>query len=187
MVLRRFVTLAAVPLLLVTMLPDAGWAIGVGEPAPDFTLPDADGLTYTLSGYRSHPVLLVFLGCNEDVSRSIASDLQTGFHDVYSSRGLYMLALESTGAVRDELVAFRSAAGVQFPLLQGGGPTQGFYDVPINSLVLVDAAGLAAYVSLGPDATALDAPALQSAVEEVLREANTTKTITWGLVRSLYK
>ena len=33
----------------------------VGQPAPDFTLPDAAGRTVTLSGYRGHnPVVLVF-------------------------------------------------------------------------------------------------------------------------------
>lgn len=34
--------------------------VGVGDPAPDFTLPTTDGPAITLSSYRGRPVLLVF-------------------------------------------------------------------------------------------------------------------------------
>lgn len=42
-------------------VPDAPVAFKVGEPAPDFTLPDASGRPVTLADYRGKkPVVLVF-------------------------------------------------------------------------------------------------------------------------------
>ena len=35
-------------------------AVGVGDPAPDFTLPSSGGGTVTLSSYRGNPVVLAF-------------------------------------------------------------------------------------------------------------------------------
>jgi len=32
----------------------------VGEPAPDFTLPDSKGAPWHLSDHRGHPVVLIF-------------------------------------------------------------------------------------------------------------------------------
>lgn len=46
---------------VVTRVPDAPVAFKVGEPAPDFTLPDAAGRPVTLADYRGKkPVVLVF-------------------------------------------------------------------------------------------------------------------------------
>ena len=35
-------------------------SLGVGDPAPDFTLPGTGGETYTLSAFRGRPVVVVF-------------------------------------------------------------------------------------------------------------------------------
>ncbi len=44
-----------------TQVPDTPTALRVGEPAPDFTLPDASGRSVTLADYRGKkPVVLVF-------------------------------------------------------------------------------------------------------------------------------
>ena len=46
---------------VVTRVPDAPVAFKVGEPAPDFTLPDAAGRPVALADYRGKkPVVLVF-------------------------------------------------------------------------------------------------------------------------------
>lgn len=46
---------------VVTRVPDAPVTFKVGEPAPDFTLPDAAGRPVTLADYRGKkPVVLVF-------------------------------------------------------------------------------------------------------------------------------
>ena len=37
-------------------------AVGVGEPAPDFSLQDLSGATYTLGAYRGKVVLLALVG-----------------------------------------------------------------------------------------------------------------------------
>jgi cytochrome oxidase Cu insertion factor (SCO1/SenC/PrrC family) len=37
-------------------------ALGPGDPAPDFTLNDVNGVPYTLSDYRGQVVLLALIG-----------------------------------------------------------------------------------------------------------------------------
>lgn len=61
------------------------------------------------------------------------------------------------------------------------------YEVPTNSFVLVDSAGTVRYVALGPTSASYNESAMKTAVEDALREANSTKTSTWGLIKTLYK
>jgi hypothetical protein len=44
----------------ISRMPDQPAAVGVGDTAPDFTAPDADGTSFTLSQLRGQPVLLKF-------------------------------------------------------------------------------------------------------------------------------
>jgi cytochrome oxidase Cu insertion factor (SCO1/SenC/PrrC family) len=57
-------SIAAWALLVIGLLPGAGaWATAQpGEPAPDFSLHDTDGVLHTLSDYRGQVVLLFFVG-----------------------------------------------------------------------------------------------------------------------------
>ncbi len=169
----------------VAALPAA--AIQVGEQAPNFTLYDLEGMPHQLSAFATHPVLLFFFGCNDDASRSIASQIQASIYDTYASRGLFLRGIECTGCGSSETSHFRTESGLQYPLLLHGEAVRDDYDVPVNSIVLVSGEGTVAYLGLGPGIDAYDEPRLQSAVEEVLREANDVKTMTWGLIRNLYK
>ena len=42
--------------------PVIALAVGPGDPAPDFTLPDVNGTSYRLSDYRGRVVLLALIG-----------------------------------------------------------------------------------------------------------------------------
>lgn len=173
--------------LLMAAIAVPAIAISVGDTAPNFTLYDLEGMPHQLTAFATHPVLLFFLDCQGDASKSIASQIQSSIYDSYASRGLYLRGIECARGNASALGRFRTEAGVQFPLLLNGEGTLDVYDIPVNSIVLVNGEGTVSYIGLGPGVGAYNEAPLRAAVEEALREANDTKTITWGLIRSLYK
>lgn len=156
-------------------------AINVGEEAPDFTLIDVDGFPHSLSGYTEHPVLLFFVECDAAVAIGLAPQIETGFHQRFGSRGLYVLAIDAAGCRQDQLEQFRNVTGITYPLLANGGIVQDAYNESTGTLVLVDGEGIVRFV-----ARQYDEPSLRDAVEATLREANSVKEETWGLIKNLY-
>jgi hypothetical protein len=54
-------------LVLVFLAPsmraaEEGWAVAIGDPAPQFALPDVEGRLHQLSDFSGRPVVLVFWG-----------------------------------------------------------------------------------------------------------------------------
>jgi peroxiredoxin len=162
-------------------------AVEVGDVAPGFTLYDVESLQHSLAAYTSHPVLLAFFGHEDPNSISIAPSIQSAFHEAFESRGLIVLGIECTGGSREQVESFSDETGALYSLLLNGGPTRAVYDVPVNSFVLIDTSSTVRYISLGPGAGGYNEAAMRIAVERALREANTTKTATWGLIKNLYK
>ena len=48
--------------LLCSLPPGARAMVQIGQVAPDFTLVDPDGVSFTLSAYRGQVVVLCFIG-----------------------------------------------------------------------------------------------------------------------------
>jgi peroxiredoxin len=162
-------------------------AVVVGDPAPAFSLSDLDSQSHSLSAYNSHPVLLMFFDCDDATSISVAPLVQSSFYEGYAARGLIVLGIECKGGTSEQVESFSNDTGALFPLLLQGGPTRMVYDVPTNSFVLVDSGGTVRYVGLGPTSAGYNESAMKTAVEDALREANSTKASTWGLIKTLYK
>lgn len=130
--------------------------IGVGNQAPDFSLPGTDGTdpgrrTYTLSEYRGRPVVLVFYpGDNTPVcTRQLTS--YTSDIDAFESVGAQVLALSPQSVESHEGFSCKQG-GFAFPLLADEeksvgdaygvvGPL-GFYR---RSAFVVDSAGVVRY------------------------------------------
>ena len=86
-----------------------------GDPAPDFTLPDADGRPVSLSSFRGHRVIVYFYpaaltpGCTKE-----ACDFRDNL------AGLGQLGVAVLGISPDQpskLAKFRDKEGLTFPLL----------------------------------------------------------------------
>jgi peroxiredoxin len=162
-------------------------AVVVGDPAPAFSLYDVDSQSHSLSAYNSHPVLLMFFDYDDPTSITIAPLVQSSFYDTYASRGLIVLGIDCGQGAPGDLESFANETGALFPLLMDGASTRSQYDVPTNSFVLIDNSGTIRFVALGPGAGGYNEAAMKTAVENALREANTTKAATWGLIKNLYK
>ena len=86
-----------------------------GDPAPDFTLPDADGEPVSLSGYRGRRVIVYFYpaagtsGCTKQ-----ACDFRDNLAEL-NDAGLEVLGISPDKPAK--LAGFRDAEGLTFPLL----------------------------------------------------------------------
>ena len=124
--------------------------LGVGDRAPDFTLPGTDDRDYSLSEYRGQPVLLVlYPGDNSPVC---TMQLNTYSSDIgqFERLGAQILAISPQDV--DSHEQFAAVHGFAFPLLADVdkrvaraygvlGPV-GFYR---RSVFVVDAAGVVRY------------------------------------------
>ncbi|HEY8374584.1 MAG TPA: thioredoxin-dependent thiol peroxidase [Pseudonocardiaceae bacterium] len=86
-----------------------------GDPAPDFTLPDADGKPVSLSDYRGRSVVVYFYpaagtpGCTKQ-----ACDFRDNLAE-FEDAGFTVLAVSPDKP--EKLARFREAEGLTFPLL----------------------------------------------------------------------
>jgi peroxiredoxin Q/BCP len=86
-----------------------------GDPAPDFTLPDADGKDVSLSDYRGRRVIVYFYpaastpGCTKQ-----ACDFRDNLAE-FDDAGLDVLGISPDPPAK--LAAFRDAEQLNFPLL----------------------------------------------------------------------
>lgn len=86
-----------------------------GDPAPDFTLPDANGAQVTLSDFRGRHVVVYFYpaastpGCTKQ-----ACDFRDNLADL-NTAGFAVLGISPDPVPK--LVKFRDAQGLNFPLL----------------------------------------------------------------------
>ena len=123
---------------------------GVGDVAPDFTLPGTDGREWSLSEFRGRPVLLVFYpGDGTPVCTEQLKEYNAGLAQL-DGLGAQVLALSPQDVASHE--RFRAEHGFRFPLLADTdkavgeaysilGPL-GFYR---RSLFVVDPAGVIRY------------------------------------------
>lgn len=102
--------------------------VPAGQPAPDFSLPGADGQTYSLQQFRGQAVVLEFFGpwcphCQQD------APIFAQLYEAYKDKKVQMLAVsaspygrnyqqgDETPITMDDLTWFRDTFGVPFPLL----------------------------------------------------------------------
>jgi len=89
--------------------------LATGDPAPDFTLPDADGKPVSLSDYRGRRVVVYFYpaagtpGCTTQ-----ACDFRDTLAEL-GEAGLDVVAISPDAPAK--LASFREAHGLTFPLL----------------------------------------------------------------------
>ncbi|WP_227980417.1 thioredoxin-dependent thiol peroxidase [Nocardia spumae] len=95
--------------------PSAAQRLGPGDPAPDFTLPDADGKPVSLSDYRGRKVIVYFYpaastpGCTKQ-----ACDFRDNLAEL-NEAGLDVVGISPDKPAK--LAKFRDNEGLTFPLL----------------------------------------------------------------------
>ena len=92
-----------------------GKPLAPGDPAPDFTLPDADGRPVSLASFRGQRVIVYFYpaamtpGCTKE-----ACDFRDNLSDL-GNKGIAVLGISPDQPAK--LAKFRDKEGLTFPLL----------------------------------------------------------------------
>lgn len=80
------------------MVRTASTMLPLGTPAPDFTLPDADGGQVSLGDFRDHKALLVIFMCNHcPYVKHVAEQVKL-LSDEYMQRGVGVVGISSNDA-----------------------------------------------------------------------------------------
>ena len=114
--------------------------MGLGNEAPDFTLPDTYGDNVVLSDLRGGPVLLFFWAtgcvyCEEQYPRI------QDFHESYT--GSLTVISVNIGDDPQLINAYLADRGLTFPCLVGDGAMQSAYNISsVPHSVLIDSEGL---------------------------------------------
>jgi peroxiredoxin Q/BCP len=124
--------------------------IGVGAPAPDFTLPGTGGRDYTLSDYRGRPVVLAFYPGDDTPVCTKQLSSYTGDIGRFDELGAQVLGLSPQSVESHE--AFRAKYDLGFPLLADVDKeiarlygTLGPLGFPRRSVFVIDAEGIVRY------------------------------------------
>lgn len=125
-------------------------SVGVGDPAPDFTLPTTDGPDITLSSFRGRPVLLVFYP--GDDSAVCTRQLNTYNDDLARFQELDAQVLAISQQDVESHRRFAEKYGFKFPLLADTDKTVataygtlGPLGFPRRSTFIVDGEGVVRY------------------------------------------
>jgi peroxiredoxin Q/BCP len=125
-------------------------SLGVGEPAPDFSLPGTGGRDYTLAEFRGQPVVLVFYPgddtpvCTKQLN-SYNDDLEQ-----FSEMNAQVIGISAQDVSSHD--AFAGKHGFEFPLLAdvdkavaGLYGTLGPIGFPRRSVFIIDGDGMVRY------------------------------------------
>ncbi|MGO9271344.1 MAG: FG-GAP-like repeat-containing protein [Terriglobia bacterium] len=131
-------------------------------PAPQFTLRDLDGRSYTLSDFRGRPVLLNFWSTMTPPCQSELEQFQRRY-STWLGQGLQLLAVNVNPASETEIVRdFVREMGLKFPILLASEDLLGISNLlyrylfdrrrnlPIPTSFLIDREGLIVKVYQGP-------------------------------------
>ena len=124
--------------------------VGVGDRAPDFTLPATGDVEVTLSSYIGRPVVIVFYpGDDSPVCTKQLNSYNDGLNE-FKNLDAEVLAISSQGLASHE--AFANKYGLNFPLLADTDKSVaqqygvlGPLGFPRRSVFIVDAAGVIRY------------------------------------------
>ena len=125
-------------------------SIGIGDRAPDFSLPGTGGREYTLSEYAGQPVVLVFYpGDDTPVCTKQLNSYNDGLEE-FENVGAQVLAISAQDVSSHD--AFSGKHGFNFPLLADTDKkvaalygTLGPIGFPRRSVFVIDAEGVVRY------------------------------------------
>lgn len=141
--------------------------IGIGQPAPDFTLQDTTGQMVKLSSFRGHPVIMNFWASYCAPCRG-ETPLLEQFYQAHQAQGLVILGIDE-GEPLETITQYQQEYQVTYPLLldrtlQFNASTS--YDpVPLPRSYFIDAQGTVRAVFTG----ALTPPQLQQEFQTIGR------------------
>lgn len=117
----RILTLALITASLILTTASGADRARIGEPAPDFTLPDTTGKVHSLKSYRGRIAVLGFLGVACPISNAYNERIRAIVSD-YSGKNVAFLGINSNFDEPVELIREHAAGNkLTFPILKDEG------------------------------------------------------------------
>jgi peroxiredoxin len=133
--------------VLFIMLTGFVFAADVGEEAPDFTLGQLGGGTFTLSDYRGKVVYIFWFGhgCPYCLNPN-GPNSQTKLVDFYTDNEIQAVGIDTwPGSNESNVGSFKISTGVEYPLLINGGNVANDYQVTYDRSMVIDQQGIIRY------------------------------------------
>ncbi len=125
--------------------------VPVGQPAPDFTLTDANGHQVSLAQFRGHPVIINFWATYCAPCRSETPMLQV-FYAEHQADGLVILGINE-GEPLSNITDFAQQYKVSYPMLADRtlqfNDESSYYPVPLPRTYFIDKQGVVRAVVTG--------------------------------------
>ncbi|MBD3336527.1 MAG: redoxin domain-containing protein [Candidatus Eisenbacteria bacterium] len=163
----------------------AAAAVEVGDSAPDFFVTDLDGRSYSLSSLEDTVILLFFYSPGDPYCVTVAPQLESAIWQSFSWHNFQLLGINVGTQERSDVIDFRDATNVTFPLIVEGADVGGSYAMGSNSFVLIDSREEVAYVAAG-GGNVYNESELQDAVSSALEGVAPPKEATWGRIKRLF-
>ena len=129
---------------------DDGYLVKVGDPAPDFTIHEADGKTYRLSDLRGKVVMLQFTASWCSVCRTEMPFIEKEIWQEKSASGLVVIGIDRDEPV-DKVLQFKKNIKVTYPLaLDPGAEIFGLYaqkEAGVTRNVIINRSGKIIYLT----------------------------------------
>ena len=154
--------------------PDAKASVAIGNVAPDFTLPDADGKRHSLASLKGKSgTVIIFVATKCPVSNAYNARMQKLAED-YRARGVNVVGINPNVAeLAPEVKQHAAANGLTFPILKDtGNVVADRYDAQVTpEAYLLDAAGKLVYrgrIDNSRNGDSITSNDLRDAIEAVL-------------------
>ncbi|NJK94094.1 MAG: TlpA family protein disulfide reductase [Bacteroidales bacterium] len=135
--------------------------------SPGFTLTSLSGSQVKLSDYSNKVVVLFFFGNNCPSCKAAGPDVESNLFTPFKSRTDYqILGLDQWNGNSASVEAFKTTAGVTFPLLLNAASVAADYKTTYDRLVVIDKSGKTVFT--GTQNAANDIAAVKQKVESLL-------------------
>ena len=165
----------------------AGAEVGPGDVAPDFTFPDVNAVSYTLSDQRGKVVLLDLIGYGCPPCIQAAPAVEQIWQDFKDTGVFQAFALDLWNGQVVQVQGYIDQTGTTFPVLRNAGflqdPSQ--YGIRFDNYVIVDAQGVVRYTSVDEPEASFNEQALRSTIQAYLPVG--VQTGSWSAIKALYR
>lgn len=139
-------TVLIMSMIILSLPARKALAQDVGDIAPDFTLQELSGATYTLSDERSKVVFLFFLGYGCPFCRSIGPSTESDVEEKFGSNENFLaIGLDTWNGTKSQLQGFKDLTGITYPLLLNASGVGGDYKTTYDRVWVVDQYGKIAF------------------------------------------
>ena len=127
-----------------------GFALEVGDQAPDFSLKSVDNEIYTLSHFQGNVIYLYWFGYACPTCLTVAPIAQNIADEFGNHDDFMALGIDHWDGNRSQVVSFKASTGIEFPLLMNGSTVREEYPFDaIDYSIVIDREGVIRYYDSG--------------------------------------